>query len=88
LKHRLILRISAGVWSVGVIIGSSEMGLSLDEFNHFPESDKEAIISKTEQSFKQNGADFTIKTMSELPQLIERINLLISEGKRPMQDKI
>ena len=74
---------NAGVWSVGVIIGSSEMGLSLEEYNQLSESDKEAIISKTEQSFKQNGADFTIKTLSELPQLIERINVLLSEGKRP-----
>ena len=30
----------------------------------------------------QNGADFTIKSISELPQLIEKINQLISEGKR------
>jgi phosphonoacetaldehyde hydrolase len=75
--------ISAGVWSVGVIIGSSEMGLSLDEFNALSESDQEAVISKTEHSFKKNGADFTIQSMSELPQLIDRINLLISEGKRP-----
>ena len=75
--------VNAGVWSVGVIIGSSEMGLSLDEFNQLSESDKEAIISKTEQAFRQKGAHFTIKTMSELPQLIERINHHISEGKRP-----
>jgi phosphonoacetaldehyde hydrolase len=75
--------VNAGVWSVGVIIGSSEMGLSLEEYNQLSESDKEAIISKTEQSFKQNGSDFTIKTLSELPQLIERINVLLSEGKRP-----
>ncbi|WP_088071678.1 phosphonoacetaldehyde hydrolase [Gottfriedia luciferensis] len=74
---------NAGVWSVGVIIGSSEMGLSLKEFSNLAESDKEAIISKTEISFLQNGADFTIKTMGELPELIEQINQLISEGKKP-----
>ena len=75
--------LNAGVWSVGVIIGSSEMGLSLDEFNALSKADQEIIISKTEQTFIQHGADFTIKSMSELPQLIERINGLISEGKRP-----
>ncbi|MEH7308914.1 phosphonoacetaldehyde hydrolase [Neobacillus drentensis] len=73
----------AGVWSVGVIIGSSEMGLSLEEFHALSEFDREVIISKTEHSFIKNGADFTIKTMSELPDLIERINKLIAEGKRP-----
>lgn len=73
----------AGVWSVGVIIGSSEMGLSLEEFNALSESDKEKEISKTEHTFINNGADFTIKSMSELLILIEEINKLISEGKRP-----
>ena len=75
--------VNAGVWSVGVVIGSSEMGLSLDEFNALSNEEKEEVISKTEKSFLQNGADFTIKSMSELPQLLERINQLISEGKRP-----
>jgi phosphonoacetaldehyde hydrolase len=75
--------VNAGVWSVGVIIGSSEMGLGLEEFHALSESNQEKVISETDQSFKENGADFTIKSMSELPQLIERINQLISEGKRP-----
>ncbi|ODG92471.1 MULTISPECIES: phosphonoacetaldehyde hydrolase [Bacillaceae] len=74
--------INAGVWSVGVIIGSSEMGLSLEEFSSLTDSEKEAIISKTEQSFRKNGADFTIKSMSELPMLIDKINDLIVEGKK------
>ncbi len=75
--------INAGVWSVGVIIGSSEMGLSLSEYDALSEVDQEKAISRTEQTFLQSGADFTIKTMGELPELIERINSLILEGKRP-----
>lgn len=38
--------VNAGVWSVGVIIGSSEMGLSLDEFNALTEADQEKVIAK------------------------------------------
>ncbi len=75
--------LNAGVWSVGVVIGSSEMGLSQEEFESLTQTEKDQAISKTEQSFKQHGAQFTIKTMSELPQLIEQINQMISEGKRP-----
>lgn len=75
--------VNAGVWAVGVAIGSSEMGLSLGEFNALSNEEQEKVIAKTEQSFIQNGADFTIKSMSELPALIEKINGLISEGKRP-----
>ncbi|TQR11624.1 phosphonoacetaldehyde hydrolase [Psychrobacillus soli] len=75
--------VNAGVWSVGVVIGSSEMGLSLEEFNALSKEEQEKVISKTEKSFLQNGADFTIKSMSELPPLIETIHHLISDGKRP-----
>ncbi|MFJ8236438.1 phosphonoacetaldehyde hydrolase [Ureibacillus sp. NPDC094379] len=75
--------LNAGVWSVGVVIGSSEMGLSQEEFEALTEENQQQAISKTEQSFKEYGAHFTIKSMSELPQLIEKINSMISEGKRP-----
>ncbi|MFC2947031.1 phosphonoacetaldehyde hydrolase [Virgibacillus sediminis] len=72
---------NAGVWSVGVIIGSSEMGLSADEFNALSEEDQEKAITKTRQTFLQNGAHFTIKSMSELPAIIEQINQL-NQGDR------
>ncbi|RLL43824.1 phosphonoacetaldehyde hydrolase [Oceanobacillus piezotolerans] len=73
---------SAGVWAVGVVVGSSEMGLSSEEFDALSKEEQEAIIETTAQTFLQNGADFTINTMGELPQLIEKINILIAEGKR------
>src|SRR5699024_4993880 len=38
---------NAGVWSVGVIIGSSEMGLSLEEYHELSEVEQEEIIAKT-----------------------------------------
>ncbi|WP_342513800.1 phosphonoacetaldehyde hydrolase [Sporosarcina sp. FSL K6-1522] len=75
--------VNAGVWSVGVVIGSSEMGLSAEEFAALADADKEAIIAKTVDTFTQNGADFTIATMAELPKLIERINGLLQDGYRP-----
>ena len=75
--------VSAGVWTVGVIIGSSEMGLSLEEYDALSEVEQEAVIFNTKQTFIEHGADFTIKSISELPQLIEEINSLLSKGKRP-----
>jgi len=75
--------INAGVWSGGVIVGSSQMGLSYDEFDSLSEMEKKHAIKQTEQAFLEYGADFTIRTMKELPHLIERINTLIGQGKRP-----
>jgi len=73
----------AGVWSVGVAVGSSQMGLSFDEFENLSEMGKNRAIHKVEQVFLDYGADFTIKTMKELPHLIGRINTLLGQGKRP-----
>ncbi len=75
--------VNAGVWAVGVVIGSSEMSLSLTEFHALSEHEKEQRITKIKQTYFQNGADFTIRSMSELPPLIEKINGLIAEGKKP-----
>lgn len=75
--------IQAGVWSVGVVVGSSQMGLSQAEFEKLSADGQERVITDTEQAFLSYGADFTIRTMKELPDLIAKINQLIGQGKRP-----
>ncbi|MBD8497886.1 phosphonoacetaldehyde hydrolase [Paenibacillus arenosi] len=75
--------VNAGVWSVGVVIGSSEMGLHQEQFESLAPSEQEKIIADTKEVFLQHGADFTIHTMSELPALIEQINSLLLKGFRP-----
>jgi phosphonoacetaldehyde hydrolase len=72
--------VNAGIWSVGIIVGSSEMGLSQEEYRSLSPYHKEEVIQKTKEIFIKNGADFTIRTMTELPQIIEKINGLISKG--------
>lgn len=75
--------INAGVWSVGVVIGSSEMGLTQEEFTALTEEEKEQSIYTTRQRFIENGADFVIQTMGELPLLMEKLEEMIEAGKRP-----
>jgi len=66
--------LNAGVWSVAVVIGSSEMGLSEKEFDALPEAEQEELIIGIEKNFIEHGADFTIRTLGELPGIIEEIN--------------
>lgn len=75
--------IQAGVWSVGVVVGSSQMGLSQAEFESLSTVEQEHAITDTEQAFFSYGADFTIRTMKDLPDLLVKINQLIAQGKRP-----
>lgn len=66
--------LNAGVWAVGVIIGSSEMGLSEEEFQALTSEERQQVIAKTKRIFEETGAHYTIETMAELPKLIETIN--------------
>ena len=66
--------LNAGVWAVGVIIGSSEMGLNEDEFKALTEEQQQIAIEKTRRIFEETGAQYTIQTMAELPALLTVIN--------------
>lgn len=79
--------INAGVWSVGVVVGSSQMGLAYDEFLGLSEQEKNKAIQKVEGHFLAAGADFTIKTMKELPELIAKINRMNADGERPKANR-
>jgi phosphonoacetaldehyde hydrolase len=75
--------LQAGVWSVGVIVGSSQMGLTQAEYENLSETEKQQAVQAVEQSFLAYGADFTIRTIQELPQLIETINTWLLRKARP-----
>lgn len=74
---------NASAWSVGVIEGSNELGLHLDEMKALSAAELEEKSEAVRKRFLEAGADFVIKNMSELPALVEKINGLLAEGKTP-----
>lgn len=68
--------VNAGVWSVGIVLGSSEMGLSKEQVDAMCPDELAQRMDGVRQKFKNAGAHFTIDTIGELPQLIEKINNL------------
>lgn len=65
--------INSGVWSVGVIEGSSELGLSEEEWNALSNAEKSSEAKRVENSFRSAGAHFVIQNMLELPVLIRML---------------
>ena len=65
---------NAGVWTAGVIKGSSVLGLSREEFESLPPDEKESRVRQAEQAFINARADFVIRDMSELIPLMEKID--------------
>lgn len=67
--------INAGVWSVGVLEGSSELGLSQEEFEALTAEERNAACRKVEKTFRAAGAHFVIRNLSELSQLLRAIGV-------------
>ena len=66
--------LNAKVWTIGVVVGSSELALSETEVNTIPETELNEKIAAVRQKMTDAGAHFVIDTMSELPEIIENIN--------------
>jgi phosphonoacetaldehyde hydrolase len=70
---------SAGLISVGIVEGSSIMGLSEEEYEGLSEEEKNADINRVKEVYKNCGADYVIMNMSELIGIIDKIE---SESER------
>ena len=65
--------INAGVWTVGVVEGSSELGLSRAEFEALSPEARGTACRAVESGFRQAGAQFVIRDLSRLPALISAL---------------
>jgi phosphonoacetaldehyde hydrolase len=66
--------LNAKVWTLGVIVGSSELGLSETEVNNLSEPELNERKACVRQKMTEAGAHYVVDTMAELPVVIERIN--------------
>lgn len=65
--------VHAGVITVGILEGSSEMGLSEEEYAALDEKAKTALKEKMRKEYEEAGADYVINHMGELCALIDEI---------------
>lgn len=75
--------INAGMWSIGVIIGSSLLGLSEMETETMTDKEFKKKIKKTTRKYRKAGAHFVIRKMEELPGVIDEIEKRLSRGLKP-----
>lgn len=62
---------NAGVIAVGIIEGSSEMGLTKEEYENLGEIHKEARIKAVTERYKEVGADFVIMDIRGILDIIQ-----------------
>ncbi len=67
---------NAGTKTIGIVEGSSLMGMSEVEFMELNETEREAAREDVRQQFQAVNADYIIDNLSELPETIESLNQL------------
>ncbi|QJD81922.1 phosphonoacetaldehyde hydrolase [Cohnella herbarum] len=75
--------INAGVWAVGVVKGSSMLGLTEEEVGTMEHSVLREHIDAAKQRFLECGAHYVVEKMSHLPDIVELVNEQLKEGDKP-----
>jgi phosphonoacetaldehyde hydrolase len=71
--------INAGMWSVGVITSSNEMGMTQEEIRLMEPKELETRKQLVKDSFFEAGADYVIDNLSETEELIDKINFKLAD---------
>lgn len=71
--------VNAKVWTVGVVLGSNELALTEDEVKSMLADELEARIEEVKERMLAAGASYVIRSMDELPALIDTINARMNE---------
>lgn len=66
--------INAKVWSIGIITGSNEMGITEEEYNRRTPDELAALKQEVRERMMAAGAHFVLDNITELPACIEKIN--------------
>lgn len=66
--------LNAKVWSIGIVTGSNEMGITEEEYNHRTADELADLKREVRERMLAAGAHFVLDNITELPACIEKIN--------------
>ncbi|NEW08107.1 phosphonoacetaldehyde hydrolase [Paenibacillus sp. SYP-B3998] len=75
--------VHAGAWTVGVVKGGSELGMSEEEVATCGADILQKRMDVVATKFRTEGAHYVIDTVGDLDAVIELINQRIERGERP-----
>lgn len=65
---------NAGIYTIGLLEGSSLVGVSLQEQQELSKEERLELYAKARQIYLEAGADLVIETLAELPEVIRGMN--------------
>lgn len=74
---------NAGVWSVGVTQTGSDVGCTESEFAELPFEEQQRRLAAAKSKLQSAGAHAVLRTLAELPGLIDELEAKLNRGERP-----
>jgi phosphonoacetaldehyde hydrolase len=74
---------NAGVWTVGVVRSSSEVGMTVEQLAALSAAEQEEKFVAVRQKFLEAGAHDVIDSVADAPALLDAINDRLQNGQTP-----
>jgi len=75
--------LNAGMWSVGVVLSSNELGMSQEEIRRCPAPEFERRKEWARQRLLGSGAHYVIDTLGEINTVFDDIEARLCQGEKP-----
>jgi phosphonoacetaldehyde hydrolase len=79
----IIEGLSAGMWTVGIALSGNETGLTLEEVEALPDTERHARRDRAAERLLDWGAHYVLDTVADLPRVIVQIEERLRQGERP-----
>ena len=73
----------AGMWTVGLSLSGNEVGYSVAEFSKASKEEVDAGVAVAEAKLKNAGAHYVVRSVADLPAVLEQIAAEMRAGKNP-----
>jgi phosphonoacetaldehyde hydrolase len=75
--------LAAGAWSVGVVLSSSEVGCTAQEWATLPSGEQQRRSASCRAKLLAAGAHAVVDTLAELPAVLDEFNARLDRDERP-----
>ncbi len=75
--------LNAGTWTIGLAKTGNEVGLNLEEVTALPKDELDPLVEKARTELAKMGAHYVVDSISEVPAVIDDINVRLTRGERP-----
>jgi phosphonoacetaldehyde hydrolase len=81
--HDIAEGLNAGMWSIGVVTSSNDMGMTLEDIKNSDPVFLEDKKHKIRTRFYEAGAHYVIDSLDEILRVVDEINYKLQTGEKP-----